>query len=197
MPNFSILTSWDDGTEEDLRLIKLLKKYKLPAIFFVPIKSWGFDNLYKYEGFAIGSHTVRHPQDLKLLSDPTLEEELMTSKTTLEEVLGTSIDWFCYPRGRYNQRVKDVVKKAGYKYARTTHVGSITKIDDQDPLEIDTTVHVGYDRAEYNGDSWLNYATKNLNRVQKRGGLYHIWGHSAEIDRNNGWAALEKLFSKL
>ena len=68
-----ILTSWDDGAKDDLMVLSLLRKYKLPAIFFVPIESWGFLNLNVYNGFKVGGHTYRHPQDLKLLSPEELE----------------------------------------------------------------------------------------------------------------------------
>ena len=84
-----ILTSWDDGHELDLRVMELLRKYKLPGIFFIPIESWGYSNLEKYKDFEIGCHTYTHPSDLKLLNDKQLYEK--TRKDAVE--WATEWDW--------------------------------------------------------------------------------------------------------
>ncbi len=42
----------------------------------------------------------------------------------LEDMIKKPVNWFCYPRGRYNDLVLSNVVEAGYKYARTTLVGN-------------------------------------------------------------------------
>jgi peptidoglycan/xylan/chitin deacetylase (PgdA/CDA1 family) len=194
-----ILTSWDDGHEQDLKVISLLRRYELPGIFFVPVDSWGFKNLEMYKGFEIGGHTIDHPQDLKLLRASMLRRQLASAKVVLDAQVkdklgGEKTEWFCYPRGRYNEKVIGFVRRAGFKYARTTKVGEVKAIDKQNNFEISTTVHVGYNRKEYGGKDWLDYALSfDFPRVE----CYNIFGHSWEIDKYGQWEKLETFFKKM
>jgi peptidoglycan/xylan/chitin deacetylase (PgdA/CDA1 family) len=69
-------------------------------------------------GFSIGSHTRTHP-DLTALSDARLEDELLNSRTALEDRFGVPVRYLAYPFGRYNRRVKEAVRACGYKGALT------------------------------------------------------------------------------
>ncbi len=40
----------------------------------------------------------------------------------LEDALGRPVEMFCYPKGRYTQRVRQAVVDCGFLGARTTHV---------------------------------------------------------------------------
>lgn len=76
-------------------------------------------------GMEIGSHTLTHPH-LSSLSDDKLREEIFDSKKTLEDLLGSEVTGFSYPYGDYNEKVRDVVMEAGYKYAVATNLGVVT-----------------------------------------------------------------------
>ena len=89
-----------------------------------PLMDWDTLREISKNGVRIGSHTLSHPQ-LTLLSDDTLRAELRDSKRTIEEQLGQAIDDFCYPYGDHNDRVRDMVRQAGYRSAVTTQRGHI------------------------------------------------------------------------
>jgi len=189
-----ITTSWDDFTEYDERLLELLNEHQIPATFYIPYKqitqpqklALAKQILKDYE---IGSHTVNHPQDLKKVTDDELVDEVAGSKKLLEDILGTKVNSFCYPRGRYNERVIKAVKEAGYLSARTVDVGNIGIICN--PFEIKTTVHAYSGRKEY-GDysSWVDYALHKLDMVLACGGYFHLWGHSLEVEKHGDWTNL-------
>jgi len=80
-------------------------------------------------GVLFGSHTKTHPF-LTKLPDSEMKNEVHGSKTTLEERLGKSVDFFCYPYGDYDERVIAAVKDAGYAGAITTKRGLIHQGDD-------------------------------------------------------------------
>ena len=50
-------------------------------------------------------------------------EEIAGSKKAIEEKIGMPVDYFCYPSGGFNNRVKELVEQAGYKGACTTNRG--------------------------------------------------------------------------
>lgn len=186
--------SCDDGALEDLRVADLLEKYQLPCTFYIPSSSPLMPSDIKdlAEKFEIGGHTVSHPQDLKLLSDDSLDAELAENKIWLEKIIGREVTSFCYPRGRYDERVIEAVIRAGFKQARTTMVGSTDY--PLDAFRHHTTVHA-FNRSEYEGEEWLSYATRKFHEAsQKPDGYFHLWFHSWEIHKNNDWGRLEEIF---
>lgn len=183
----NILTSWDDGTIEDLKVMNLLRKYKLPGIFFIPVDSWGFKNILRYKDFEIGSHTIIHPMDLKQLNQEELDREIKESRKILEKEINRNIDWFCYPRGRFDREVINTVRSAGYSFARTTRIGINGENYEKNGFHV-------FQRNEYGTLDWLDYIKNNLLANKDKKVDFHIWGHSKEIDRDENWEKLEELF---
>ena len=192
-----IRLSFDDaGREEnnsdDIRLAKLLKKYgfsKNVTFYCMPFKK----DLIQYlaKDFTIGAHTITHPQDLKELSDEQARWEIEESKAILEKICERKIKSFCYPRGRYDERIIRYVKNAGFKEARTTIVGCIVKPDN--PFRLDTSAHICPVRPEYKGTTWLIQAKKLFDKVIKgEGDYYHLWGHTWELSKFSEWDNLEE-----
>jgi peptidoglycan/xylan/chitin deacetylase (PgdA/CDA1 family) len=80
----------------------------------------------RQHGISFGSHTVTHPI-LSTLPIKRLQMEIYESKKTIEEKLGASVIAFAYPNGKredFNDRIKALVKQAGYMCALTTAFGS-------------------------------------------------------------------------
>ena len=70
----------------------------------------------------IESHSVTHPI-MTEVDEAKLNDELVRSKARLEKVLDRAVNYFCYPNGNVNVRVRDAVAKAGYNGALTTNFG--------------------------------------------------------------------------
>lgn len=188
-----VITSWDDGKIEDLKIAELLCKYKIPAIFYIPTTTELKPEQIKgiSQDFEIGAHTWSHPSDMKLLNDRDLEWEIRENKILLENIIGRPITKFCYPRGRHDARVRKAVADAGFTEGRTTIIGWTET--PADPFQMHTTVHV-YQRSEYNGVPWEEYARRKFLEAQSGGGYFHLWGHSYEVARDGNWEKLEELF---
>jgi len=190
-----IVTSWDDGNEYDLRIAQLLLRYGIGGIFYIPTEKSHLsrhDIRFLSEHFEIGGHTVSHPLDMKKLSNEQMHYEVKMNKWWLENIIGKKITSFCYPRGRYNDTVIDVVKSEGFTEARTTLVGNIEYPTDM--FRISTTVHVHRERKEYNGRSWFEFATALYEKAETNNSYYHLWGHSIEVEEQKLWGELEELF---
>lgn len=65
---------------------------------------------------SVGSHSMRHP-NLTTCTEEQLEEEIVESRKIIEREIGRECRLFCYPGGKYNNRVKHFVSKAGYTCA--------------------------------------------------------------------------------
>jgi peptidoglycan-N-acetylglucosamine deacetylase len=202
MNKFHLLFSFDDGPEQDMRTAELLEKYGFTGTFFIPNKCGLTDDEIRRlaSKHTIGGHTVTHPMDLKLLTDEELDYEIGDNRLWLQELTGQEIKDFCYPRGRYDDRVIEAVKRARYETARTTLIGWHFKIPPES-YRRHTTVHT-YNRKEYEGESWQDYARymlkKSLYAAKKDIGYYHLWGHShLEFERNDQWDDFEKLLAEI
>lgn len=130
LPEKSVLLTFDDGYGGHYEHVyPLLKQYGYPAVFSIYT-----DKMEKQTGrssitweqlqtmaadplVTIASHSVTHPDDLRVLSDQELEQEIMDSKRLLEAKLDIPIVYFTYPVGKSDRRVRDWVTKAGYQAA--------------------------------------------------------------------------------
>jgi peptidoglycan/xylan/chitin deacetylase (PgdA/CDA1 family) len=215
--HLKILTSWDDGHPLDLKLAGLLDKYKIEGIFYIPknnpegpvISPSQIRQLAKK--FEIGAHTINHV-DLTQVNFKTAKKEIEESKKWLENLLGKPIKKFCYPKGKYNQQILALVKNAGFSYARTTKQ---FEIHPQlfPPLEQPTTIRIGEWEKSYlkrflvekyflnlklaryflKRKKWPELAREFFNQAKTGKDVFHLWGHSWEIESEKNWKNLENL----
>lgn len=71
----------------------------------------------------IASHTLTHPW-LTRLDTARAWQEISASKRRLESLFGTEVITFAYPYGDMNGRVRNMVRRAGYKLARAVRPGT-------------------------------------------------------------------------
>jgi len=215
-----VTTSWDDGHPCDLRLAEALAKRSLPATFYVPwvgedgkpvLRAAALRSLLG-QGFEIGAHTMSH-RILPGLQDKELSREVRGSKHMLEEQLGVEVRMFCYPRGRYDRKVVDCVQQSGFEGARTTRMLAHTLRFS--PFEMPTSLqaypHPPLDYLKNLGrrkdlaglcryltqwcryGSWLELGKRLFDQVLREGGVWHLYGHSWEIDELGLWSQLREL----
>ena len=132
--------TFDDGYANNLyNALPILSKHNFTATcYFVSQKlgstnSWDKDSnavesplmkrdeLLKWHdsGNEVGSHT-RHHSKLTSLTIHKAGSEISGSKRDLEQIIGQSVDSFCYPYGSYFDEHIDIVNKSGYQSAVTT-----------------------------------------------------------------------------
>ncbi len=216
-----VTTSWDDGYPADLKVAEMLADRALPGTFYVPfcgpdlkptLTGSEVRNLHK-AGFEIGAHTLTHAvlTDLSVASAAT---EITASKDQLQQRLGAPVSMFCYPRGRFNSTIVAQVKTAGYIGARTTEMLRLGS--GSSPYTMPTTLQAfahpsidyfkntvrhgslssmfRYRRELQVGIDWVQLGKFLLDRVLREGGVFHLWGHSWEIEGNRDWSRLGELF---
>ncbi len=215
MKKVSVTTSWDDGHVLDVRLAALLKKYGIKGTFYISPNDREFSqdklltrNQVKAiaEDFEIGAHTMTHPQ-LPLVSDEEARKEIVDSKKYLEEVTGKPVTSFCYPRGAYKPKHVAMVKEAGVTLARTVELFHASYTN---PLAMPTTRHaylhwsvawpifkkVGFKKFLSCYLNWDKLAIELFNQTPN-GEVFHLWGHSWEVDNNKDWERLEKTLAAI
>jgi glycosyltransferase involved in cell wall biosynthesis/peptidoglycan/xylan/chitin deacetylase (PgdA/CDA1 family) len=216
MKQIIITTSWDDGHVLDVRLSALLKKYGIKGTFYISPRDHEFkpeerltdDQVRQLSrDFEIGAHTMTHPR-LTEVSDTVARKEIVDSKQYLERLLKKPVTTFCYPGGNYVAKHVAIVRDAGFAYARTVRrhcfnlKGSLLEnnttinayIHYQDLWKIARFTHFNPIRT-YQYFQWDALAKAMFDRVLQEGGVYHLWGHSWEIDNHGDWDKLEDVLS--
>lgn len=228
MKKVIITTSWDDGHILDFKIADLLEKYGLRGTFYVSKNYFQENGLNNQEIIAlskkqeIGSHTINHPDLLKIpLAEA--EQEIRESKKWLENVLGADIEMFCYPFGSYNRAMAELVRQAGFKGARTTGRFLINK--PADFYQMDATIHAypfpfrkTDSRHYYWGKlfqpylssregikkfhipffclrGWKSFSKFMFDATMESGTMFHLFGHSWEVEKYQMWSELKDFFA--
>lgn len=131
----TVVITIDDGYEDNYRYAyAVLRKYNFSAIIFIAANfidnnkdflTWGEARAMLKNNIAFGGHTKNHVYLPSLTNDRILWDEIAGAKEVIEENVNTKADYFCYPTGGFNKKVKEMVKKAGYKAACTTNRGFV------------------------------------------------------------------------
>lgn len=185
--------SFDDGSQNDFKIANLLDLYGFKATFYIPTNCGLDKRLIRAlsTNHDIGGHTLSHMEDIRLLNGELLWNDIYINKIWLEDIINKKITKFCYPCGRYNNKVINVVKKAGYTSARTTVILN-TNIP-KDKFRIETTIHIYPNRPEYKGRDWLQVAKEKFLEAKKKNGYFHVWGHMEEIIKYKQFNKFKKL----
>lgn len=212
-----VTTSWDDGHPLDLKLAEMLNAFDMGGTFYIPRSNGGMPMLARDEvrrlhrsGMEIGAHTLTHAE-LPTLRPARMQEELEGGKAFIEDVVGGEVSSFCYPKGKFSKDACAAVSAAGYRLARTTLC--FRTADSFDPFCLPTSLHlyphtrtvaIRHALKEGNLAGVLNWITlfrfendlcaliRNVfDHVCARGGIFHLWGHSWEVEKMGLWQVLE------
>lgn len=214
-----VTTSWDDGVIHDLKLADCLASRGLGATFYVPINSYRGVRLeseqlrgFSSQGFEIGAHGIDH-EDFSALDAPRAREILCRSKDRLEHIVRKEVSMFCYPNGRYRRETPRLVKEAGYRGGRTTRM--LSTASNFHAFEMPTSLQAyphpstAYLRNALRAkaprrlfhyalrmrweDDWRELGRNLFDEMVERGGIWHLYGHSWEIEQLNLWDALGQM----
>jgi len=217
VPRTYITTSWDDGHPLDMRVADLLTKHSLTGTFYVPkFSEYGTMTVANIRelanSFEVGAHTVNHV----VLTQATRQRawlEIAGSKLWVEDTTGMPCLLFCPPRGRFQARHVELIRKARFLGFRTAEWFSLDFPRQNAGLfQIPTTLQAyphgvlslaqnsirraavgNLWRFVVHGGSaaWPDLARSFLRSALTRGGVFHLWGHSWELQESGQWQRLE------
>jgi len=121
--------TFDDGHRTQYEQgFPVLEKHGVHAIFFITVGFTGTEADYmtwpQLRELAAAGHEVQaHGWVHRFLThatDAALDEELRRPKETLEDRLGQSVDALSFPGGRWDERVLEACRRAGYRRVFTS-----------------------------------------------------------------------------
>lgn len=181
--------SYDDGREEDQRLVSLFNQYGIKGTFHVnagltnkqrlPLSS--YKELYK--GHEVSGHTYLHPTIARCPIDQ-VTLQIVEDRKGLEKAVGYPVRGLSYPNGSYSKEIIRALPSVGIQYARTVNSTGGFEMP-SNYLEWNPTCHHNQDLME---------RAKEFEALCKTQYLYlmYVWGHSYEFTRDNNWNIIEE-----
>jgi len=138
--NNSVLITFDDGYGDNYKyLFPLVKKYNIPIVIYLVTNYIGknmrlggveldmltVDNIKEMSQSGLvyfGSHTHNHILLDEITKDNKVLHEIKKSKDTIFQLTGYRPRFFCYPKGRLNEKFDHILMKE-FDYAVTTKLG--------------------------------------------------------------------------
>lgn len=203
----AVTFSYDDGVEQDVRLVGLMNLYGMKATFnlnsgiqtnasgFVETKSGimvrrmnqkGLRSLY--QGHEIASHGLTHANLLDC-DEETLYNEVFADKRNLEYLFEQEVVGYAYPYGCYHDMAVKVLADCGFRYARTVEPSAGFGMQ-RDLLRFKPCYH-------HNDAGIFEGIEKFLMMEVKEPALFYVWGHSYELDADQNWDHMEKILKRL
>ena len=195
----ALTLSYDDGVEQDRRLMEILNRYGIKGTFNlnsglqsrasewtrgdVVIRRMNIARLPElYRDHEVAVHSLTHPY-LENLDRETVINEIEQDKINLERIFGLEILGMAYPFGTYNDTVVEAVRGCNLRYARG--VKSTYSFDiPQDLLTYQPTIHHG-------DPALMDLAKAFIALKPSRPSVFYLWGHSYEFDVDNTWQEME------
>ena len=191
--------SYDDGIEQDRKLVEIFNRYGMKATFNLNtgiqspdsnfeiegvhinrMKQDGLAELYK--GHEIATHGLTHAAPTEMTKDE-LDKEFITDMKNIERIYGTYPVGMAYAYGCVNDTV---AKSIGIKYGRTVESSHSFEIP-KESIKLKATCHHDDEMLFELAEKFIKAEPKEDEQM-----LFYVWGHSYEFDVNNNWDRIEK-----
>ena len=200
----AVTFSYDDGNEQDIRLVELFNQYGVKCTFNLnsglnESHAWEYrgsqvtclnlpESAEIYQGHEIAVHGLQH-RNMTELSSEELYQEIFADKQNLTEFFGREPVGMAYPYGWHIQTVTDMLRKPDSEIrpnGQSNHSFAIQ----QNLLCFSPTCH-------HDDENLFSLAEAFLASESDERQIFYIWGHSYEFDGNHNWDRFEKLLDML
>lgn len=204
----ALTLSYDDGVEQDIRLISIMQQYGLKGTFNLNSGCYAKEgtvyekgtihrrmtknqatSLYENSGMEIAVHGLTHPF-LEQLPANLCVREIVADRENLEKQFNRIVRGMAYPFGTYNEEVIECLKQTDIVYARTVKTTGDFRIP-EDWHQLDPTCH--------HADARLKEFTHKFveESPERAPWLFYLWGHSYEFENDDNWDVIEAFAEKV
>ena len=199
----ALTLSYDDGVEQDVRLIEIMTKNGLKGTFNINSGLYAPEGhvwsegtihrrmtrsaamaLYQNGGMEVAVHAFSHAF-LEQLPFPMCTQEILQDRLNLERDYGCLVRGMAYPYGTYSDDVVASARQCGIVYSRTTESTLKFQIP-KDWLRLPATCH---HKNPALMDLARSFAAPQLTESPK---LFYLWGHSYEFEADDNWHVIEE-----
>lgn len=203
--------SFDDGTEQDIRLIAMLNQYGLKGTFNLNSGRFGVRRRIIHEGIEVdhnvigkdqaaslyrghevAAHTVNHPNLVRLSAEEVIRE-VTDDCRALEALTGQTILGMAYPGAGlyYTPEVADLIE-------RETQIRYARGCKNHHTFTMPSRLMLWEPTCHQNDPQLMELAEKFIQaEPETEDLLFYVWGHSFEFDKFKSWDAFERFCDKI
>ncbi len=204
----ALTLSYDDGVEQDIRLMDILDKHGVRCTFNLNSGCWAKEGtvypkgqvhrrlsasqaakIYANPNHEVAAHCLTHAS-LTELSPAEVAHEVLADRENLEAMFGGIIRGLAYPFGTYSDSVVEALKATGTAYARTVVSTNQFSIPN-DWLRLHPTCHHAAPNLPQLCDRFLQ------DSVPFGSQLFYLWGHSYEFESADNWHVIEHFCERM
>lgn len=198
----ALTLSYDDGVEQDMRLVEIMNKHGLKGTFNLNSGLYAAEGTvypkgqihrrmtekqitetFKNTGQEIAVHSLTHPF-LEQLPANIVTSEIIKDRENLEKQFGIIVRGMAYPFGTFNDHVVAALQMCGIVYARTVISTNDFRMP-TDWMRLTATCH-------HDTPGLQNLAKQFVeDKVTRSPYLFYLWGHSYEFEDKNNWHIIE------
>ena len=200
----AVTLSYDDQSEQDIRLVDILNKNGLKATFNLSTGLYSYEGkqfkegavcrrmtrkrsieLYKNSGHEVAVHGYSHAY-LTQMPSSSVSREVLADRLDLEADYETDVRGMAYPFGdySYSSEVANALRASGIVYSRMTSSTRKFRLP-SDWLKWNPTCKHTDERLMELAKSFVS------NCENKEPMLFYLWGHSFEFESDGNWDVIE------
>ncbi len=204
----ALTLSYDDGVEQDIRLMDILDQHGIRCTFNLNSGCWAaegtaypagaihrrmsksqVERVYANPNHEVAAHCLTHAS-LTELSPGEIAHEVLADRENLEAMFGGLVRGLAYPFGTYSDKVVEALRATGAAYARTVVSTNDFSIP-SDWLRLHPTCHHNAPNLDALCDRFLADGAPFGSR------LFYLWGHSYEFEADDNWQVIERFCEKM
>ncbi|MBQ8082047.1 MAG: polysaccharide deacetylase family protein [Clostridia bacterium] len=204
----AVLIGYDDGLEQDERLLEILDRRRLKGTFFLSAGCFLPEGMHYAPGeihrrltleravalyadreHEIACHGLFH-EDFSLLDGAQAAYQLIEDRARLERIFHRIIRGFAYPYGNTSAPTEAMLAASGFAYARTVQLTheTIPQTDDFFHFRVTTRHRL---------PEFLPLADAFLEAPDTRPAVFGIFGHTYELERDQNWLIMERFAERM
>ena len=200
----AVTLSYDDQSEQDIRLIDILNENKMKGTFNISTGMYSPEGktfregavcrrmtrqrsieLYKNSPHEVAVHGYSHPY-LTQMPSSAVTREVFSDRLNLEADFETDVRGMAYPFGdySYSEEVANALRATGIVYSRLTSATKKFRLP-SDWLRWNPT-------CKHTEPELMALAERFVGDTNnKEPLLFYLWGHSFEFESDNNWSVIE------
>lgn len=188
--------SYDDGVEQDIRLIQIFRQYGLKGTFNLNSGLFGRQDkhrrltadearqVYTPDVCEVACHGANHGT-LAILDPAVASLDVLDDRRNLENLFDRQIHGLAYANGSVNDTVETICRNAGIWYGRTAKSTKDFCLP-ENWLRMHPTCH-------HNNAQLTDLAERfTALAPAKNPQLFLVWGHAYQFDDQNNWGVMER-----
>jgi peptidoglycan/xylan/chitin deacetylase (PgdA/CDA1 family) len=193
--------SYDDGVEQDIRLIDIFRQHGLKGTFNLNSGQFGRQDkhrrmteeevkqVYTTDVCEVACHGAHHGT-LAILDPAIAALDVLDDRRNLERLFERQIHGLAYANGSVNETVDNICRSAGIWYGRTAK-------STKDFYMSENWLHM-HPTCSHNNAQLMDLANRFLTmKPVKSPQMFLVWGHAYQFDDQKNWDVIERFADQI